>query len=526
MVKYGMRVRWLLFLLLFLLIGIVWMERNFVPVWDGWVFLQCYQHAARIGALLCDGHPSIVPMSVFGAVQLLFPGRVAVTHLTTGLLVCIGIVVFRKLLQTLFRDRLSAGELDLIAMLFGFNPVVVAHIIQPNLDLIMTVLFIVLLYALRTGRRGVVVGVGLAMVFTKETGILLYAVSMGTYGILAVLRGRRADTAQTARLIWYLVPPGIFLLFMALFPPFRNLQVAPVSWQHILVRALTVPPVNAFVAAQLLSGLVINFTWIMGLVLAVRISGWIRAKKTWRTLRDWVAAVGATDPRVYYYLLFAPLLVVLTRIPFYNNPRYMLPVLPVYIILFADALPAVIRRAGNRLVVVCILLVLTIVSLYRTIDPVAILAFGSYRFGRHEVLKMSRYTDPQYGFGKDEGVYNLQFTQYAYLTEAVVAAYGLDAVYVAHTHFTWWNSLGFVDYSSFAPDTLRRTASVHSYPVVFLSPEQAITSSAGEILFLEYPNMRNEEAVNQLLPAFAAADSRRFERSGYSVNVIRMTRRQ
>ena len=102
----------------------------------------------------------------------------------------------------------------------------------------------------------------------------------------------------------------------------------------------------------------------------------------------------------------------LTRIPFVNNPRYMLPALPILIVLFGGSLLNVLRKQSIITIALIMMLVLLTVSSFRTVDPVSKKIMGTFKFGSHEMLQMARYDEPKHGYGRDHLVYNFEFTHF------------------------------------------------------------------------------------------------------------------
>ncbi|MEZ4548259.1 MAG: hypothetical protein R3B51_11315 [Thermodesulfobacteriota bacterium] len=89
----------------------------------------------------------------------------------------------------------------------------------------------------------------------------------------------------------------------------------------------------------------------------------------------------------------------------------MLPVLPVLVILFADSLPIVFRRQTVITGVLAAVLILLGVSSLRTVDPVSKRIMGTFNFGSHEILDMASFGDARGYHGRDQLVYNFEFTE-------------------------------------------------------------------------------------------------------------------
>ena len=151
---------------------------SYIPIWDGWQFSRCYLTAAVSGSLSCFDHSSFIHTFLYSLTQRIDLGNFQLIYTLNLILGIIGLIFLRSLLKYLFKDRLSSININLLTMCFGLNPVFLAHIIQPSLDYTLPIFLIMLLFFLFTGKFLYAGVVGILMVFTKESGVMFYGISV------------------------------------------------------------------------------------------------------------------------------------------------------------------------------------------------------------------------------------------------------------------------------------------------------------------------------------------------------------
>jgi hypothetical protein len=223
---------------------------------------------------------------------------------------------------------------------------------------------------------------------------------------------------------------------------------------------------------------------------------------------------------VYFYLLFIIIIYFLTRIPFVNNPRYMLPLLPILIILLGGSLMNVLRKQSLITVALAALLVLLTVSSLRTVDPVSKKIMDTFKFGSHEMLQMARFEDFKYGYGRDQLFYNFEITQFHYVTEKIFGKIGWGKNLAVAREFTWLSYFGAFDTGS-GHQSLDGEK-VSSLPWMF-SDEITADNAPRELYFISYPNYdrddMNARERARLSLLYDINEVITVENEGYSVDV-------
>lgn len=515
------RAGWLFLLLLAVFAGIPAVYFSYVPIWDGWQFSRCYVSAAVAGSLWCFDHSAFIHTFLFGLTQKPDPGNFYSLYAANIVLGVLGLICLRALLNWLYKDVLSPVNITLLSFCFGFAPVFLVHIVQQSLDYTLPVYLIIVLFFLYSGRFPLAMFAGVLMVFTKESGFMVYGVTVFLFVPLILIKGSLAwkDKKRFLYVTAVLsIPIILFVLYMLITP---ETQVGS-SWLDGIIGMLKFYLVDPVIAAQLVSLLVLNFNWILtGIIAAGLIILGINYSKGRRSERG----LGFYD-RIYFYLLFILFVYFLTRIPMWNNPRYMLPVFPVLVILFADAVSVVFKRQAVVSCVLAVVLALLCVSSFRTIDPVSKKIMGTFEFGSHEMLGMASFENAPGYYGRDQLVYNFEFTEIHFLTEKIYETVGTDKLFVAAPHSTWANALSSINKETgkrmMYGDELVNTRWTFSDALIKrrLFPE--------EIYYIAYPNFEkaNEEQQSQLSYVYDTKEIITVEDDGYSLDVFHYVKKR
>ena len=503
--------------------GIPLFHFSYVPIWDGWQFSRCYLAAATTGSLWCFDHSSFLHTFLFSLTQRIDPGNFQLIYSLNLILGIFGLICLRSLLRYLFGDRLSSANINLITFCFGLNPVFLAHIIQPSLDFTLPIFLIILLLFLFKKRFLYAGAVGILMVFTKESGFMLYGISVALFIPIMIFTdpGLFKDKKRLVRTISLLaLPILLFALYMILTP---QTQIGD-SWIDGIKKMFKFYLWHKVILAQLISLFVINFTWIITSIIIINIFMMILYfLKLLKHKNINKMVLNNRYERIYFYLLLIISCYFLTRIPFVNNPRYMLPVLPILIIIFAGSLVKVLRKQSLITIALTVFLILLTVSSFRTIDPVSKKIFGTFKFGSHDMLEMALFDSPgyKYGYGRDQLVYNFEFTQFHYVTEKILNKTGWQRIFVVAPNANWTK-----DFTTFDISTGRRAIygeRVTSLPLIYSNQISSRNEAPREFFYISYPhfdkNNINEKQRARLSRLYDLVRIIPLENDGYSLDV-------
>jgi hypothetical protein len=407
-----------------------------VPIWDGWQFLhECQLDFAAEPGLRCYGHSAAVYTVLFGGLQKLFGPSPWVSSLVSFALALVAVATVYRLLAHAFGERLPPFARATLSALWLLNPIATSQIVDPGLDLLLAVLAARLFLALVERRWFTAALLGMALEFTKETGVMLYGILTGLAVLDLLVRHLRARPrpkvdrrAVIVRGAALLSPLILFGLYMRAFPPHHD---AGGSWGAVVGEILTASPWTPFVRNQAVSLFVVSFSWVLTLLAGVGALRWLRRGE----------ARPAEQARVLS-LAWAALVacfVIQTRVSAFGNPRYVLPLFVFLLLVAADGVLSLGAR-GSRPVSAGVA-VLFLASLWWTVDPISRWLQGTVSFGGRSMLVMSHAPKDTgcCGAGRDQLVYNLQFLKIGDLSERAVQRFGVEADYVLPAKLTWFH---------------------------------------------------------------------------------------
>ena len=517
--------------------GLLASRLDYVPMWDGYEYASAINAAAaapvRASSLRLGGHTSHAYAVLAITAQSLAPGRYWPVLLLNALLLLVSAIGFARLCKLCFPGRDSEIDRALVTSAFVLQPALLASVVQPGLDLPVVPAFLWTAVLLLRGRWVTAALLGVCLVFTKETGALLYAALVGS---LVLWRPRVAIGARGARSaallrVLALSLPGVVLGSYFLYRASTIGPAEPVVWNagtnmigQSLLRQLIVPRIDRHLATYLAILFVLSFAWVaaagvgVGLVTVIARTA---QRRGWARLRqDFTNA-----PIGYVAILSVTTIYALTRFATYANARYLLAPAPLILLLFLASLFATNLPNGRRRSLLGLLGVLLAVSAVRTIDPVSRLLFGTFPFGDRHLLRMTSISRECCAAGRDQLVYNLEFTTLAALTDDVLSTLRPgDSTVVVLPDSTLWHSLPLLD-----PISNRRTIDASRAlrpPVVEADSAALFARARPAALYIALPNGPAERGLHQLSGAFEVGPEHRFERGPYWISAYRLTPRE
>lgn len=503
-----------------------------VPVWDGRQYFDQLLEAVKGPfdpmAFNLFGHPSMAYFLLVGAPQFLDPGNVPLLHLANALLGALVLVAFHRIVRRVFPDA-GAVETWLLVALMGLNPVFLACMANLNADFGVLVFFLPVLVGFLERRMVLTVVAGIGLVLSKESGLVLFGLAAASHVVFHVLSDREpVGEGRTRRLLrqWPLALP---VLVLAVYFAIRAANPEqPLLWKNqsagSLVTALFTFDLDRPFLANLVVMFVLQFQWVVTL--------WVLAwGARWLWLRRRPAASNPGDHArrmdlAFFAVLFLYALFVLTRYKTYLNARYLLPLFPVWLLIAYASLRALwARRQLIRKALLSLAAGLFLASVFFTVDPVSRAIFGTFPFGRHELLAMTSLTNEYAGLGRDQLVYNLQYLWIGRLEDRFFADVRPTADSSILMHFeAHWYVAGPLD-----PDTCQRT----------MRTEGAVTPQYQRVLDIQLGRIRPETLWYLVFPNFAdhgpeleflssqydVVEERTYEEDGYALRAIRMKRR-
>ena len=430
-------------------IAILQPELHYVPIWDGRVYANCAIEAAANGlagvsmeSLRCAGHPSQGYVVFLALSQLLRFGDVAALHLTNIMLGLLALASIRVVLARVFPDPQAARQLDVVTLLCAVHPVVLSTLLQVNVDFGVYVFFFVALAALLSGRFGWTALAGIFLCFSKETGVLAYALMVGLDAVFRVAPpGTPAERVRRVLPMWVTaIPVALFGVHVVWWnATHAQAAVWKHNWQQGTMDGFRFFDLSEPIFVSYAAGIfLLGFMWVVsGVIGADLVAGGVRV-----TRRLPKRAVPGADPARLAYLgvLTVVLTYLLTSFRTWSNLRYFALIYPLLVIL---AYAALLRLGSGRRVRYAAMAAtgaLFLFAAYRSADPVSRAVYGTFSIGQRDMYRMSSITREYAGPGRDEIVYNLQFTGYHHVQNALFRALQpTDSTAFATSRVARWN---------------------------------------------------------------------------------------
>ncbi len=486
-------------------IVLVWPERGYVPIWDGRVYANCLVDAAARGfsleSLRCAGHPSQGWALLLAAPQVLALGDVRLIHLADVVLGLAALACIRAILARVFPARELSGQLDLVTLICAVHPVVLSTLVQVNVDFGVYAFFFMMLAALLYERYGWAVIAGIFLCFSKETGVLVYAVAIGLYAAFRAMEVREAWPARVRRVLplWPTVIP--LVVFVAHVAAWNHTHPQPAIWKHGWQKGtldgfnfldLSEPVFRSYAAGLF----AIGFMWVVTAIIAtdgaVGLAGIARRRPA--------RPVPGADQRLVAYLtvLTAVVTYLLTAFRTWSNLRYFALIYPLLVILAFAALLRLGVRAHVRTATLVALAALFLVATERSVDPVSRLLYGTFSTGERQMYWMTAFTHEFSGPGRDQLVYNLEFTGYHHVQNALFHRLRpTDSTVIATPRLVRWNIWSQLDAASY-DRTLHRDGVV--VPRYADEADIGAMGNPHDVWFLNFSNHpENDTALENLL---------------------------
>lgn len=308
----------------------------------------------------------------------------------------------------------ARSERGLVTLLFAVTPVVLAYMVGVALDFFLLTWFLLYVKLLLERRFLPAALCATAMAFSKETGLLIFGVSL-PFVLLIFGRGSGGFRRTVHRLWPLLLPLTIYAVLVAL--RHRDLvrsatdsQLCGASLSQILFR-LNLE--RSETQRYLFNVLVLNFQWVLLIPVAIFAARWL-FERAFRASRSDMAT---HEPILVYLLFLLAWIYVFTRCPIFNNCKYIMMALPMYLLLIFWLSRRAIPGLGTRLFFFSGCALLFTISAFRTVDPLSMAYYGTTTFRSRTILcKEGQPVRPEacakwkpHGIKyNDETIYNLQ----------------------------------------------------------------------------------------------------------------------
>jgi hypothetical protein len=514
-------------------LAMLWPERSYVPIWDGRVYASCVIDAARSGlsfeSLRCARHPTQAWAAVLAIPQLLRLGDVRLLHLTDALLGLLALACIRLVLRRVFPEPTLARQLDLVTLACAVHPVVLSTLLQVNIDFGVYVFFFASLAALLEERFFWTAVGGLFLCFSKETGVLAYAVLIGLDAAFRAFGGAGDWRARVKRSLrsWVTVLPLVaFAVHVRLWNATHpDPAVWKHGWQKATIDGFSFFDLNDPIFLSYAAGIfLLGFLWVVSAIIASDLAvGGVRMARR----RPARTVPGADRARLAYLsVLTVVLTYLLTSFRTWSNLRYFALLYPLFVILAFAALLRLGTSSRVRAGALAAIVALFIFAAFRSADPVSRAVYGTFPIGERAMYRMASITGEYAGPGRDELVYNLEFTGYHHVQNALFRRlHPADStVFIAPSLVRWnlWSQL-----DSLSDE--RTMCEERSF-----SPRYGDEASIGrmgnprELWFLEFSNHPDRDGTleNLTRSAWREAGTERVSARGHELVAHHLVRRE
>jgi len=518
-------------------LAVVLPNARFVPLWDSSPYAECVVSAVaspfNLLSFGCFNHPSIVYLFLVGLGQYVDLGNSALLVVVNAALGCLGLFAFHRIASLLAKDEPFLALAAAFAL--AFHPVFLATTVFLNSDFGVVVFFLATLAALLEGRILLTALAGLGLVFSKETGLLLYVTAIGLHGLFALHAAARSAWPSIVRRLSPLAVPVFAFAFYFVLKLTTNGGAAvwvPPTYEarDSVLKMFITFRFDLALLAYLQAIFVLSFAWVTsGIVFLWAVVTAVRAVRRRGTSECEVTVEALESGRLRRFLVVLVVVscYLLTRYQTFLNVRYFLPLYPLLLLLaVVMAVQALLSRPLERVVVAVAVAALNLVSAHRTVDPVSKMAFGTFPFGEHPILRMTAPTRECCGFGRDQLVYNLEFVRFHDAVDELFRTTRprQDAILTAHAQAVDWYMVGAIDTATYGR-TIRPKG---SYKPKVAFPEAIVRGrlAPDELTFIVFPNFDNRLPLSRLAPLYVPVRVSRYGKDGYFMDVLTLARRR
>ncbi len=499
---------------------------DFVPIWDGALYAEETLKSVRddfdVWGLNIAGHPGIGSLLVPALFAKLAGGQLWGLHLGNIALGIVAVISFQCIIDTLFAE-LPRAERSLIALVFSSIPVVAANSINTNLDFGTLVFSLVFLSLLVRRHFWFAALAGGMLVLAKESGVVVWGITLGVYS-LALIFERGYSFKQKVRKLLKISPAFMSIIALIWYIAIRIKKNQGILWNGLGTKGIGTPHdirlpsvYDHVFQAYVATIFSMNFMWIPSIFIMLGFTAFVIKQ----LFRLWHCRFTYRDLLICG--LPCALLIALTTCRTFTNVRYFLPLFPVIILAFAQALQVLIENYRVRMLILGITSAAFLISAFRTIDPISRRIFGTFAFGSHSMLDITSITKECCGRGRDQLAYNLEFTHINHLVNMIYSdlrpseSQPVVLAELANWFLLSWTTLSEPPRRSLFGPNVKPTA-VKLAKEIVSSP-----TPPKSIFWINMPNIDGEAELAVLKGRYITTSERRYDRSGYSLSVFVMT---
>lgn len=347
------------------------------------------------------GHTSMLYSGYLAIGQLLFPNNIYVLNIQNMLLGIVGIIGFRKIMEDLFPKKV--WENTLFTLIFAFNPLFYATTISLNTDMPTLVFSLLVIYAFLQNNLVSILLSSAFLIFSKETGIIIYLSILLSYLLTLGIKKIKINFKNLPAVLTYLLPFLLFLLYY-LFTKGNIHSYDSVSntgnsyefkWDNNGFFTFGINSKNLLIRSFQM--FLMNFGWVGVLLLTISL---IRSFFYKKSIFKFFSSE-QRDKLLFMLCSYLPFITMTLLFLTMDFSRYVVPVVFFNVLILRISIEYLLDRSRYKYPLIVFIITLTVIQVYKPIDPSASLIFGKSFIGKNESSKL-------FGF-RDGLVYNTQF---------------------------------------------------------------------------------------------------------------------
>jgi hypothetical protein len=561
---------------------LLWSRHDYVPMFDGRIYADCIAKVAADPANLagyrCAGHIAESYVAILAVAARLAPRSPLALMLANAFLLLLGAAALWRLTRSVFPDDEHRVGRAFVVGAFLVHPIVLASVVQPGLDLGLLAFSLCALAAAVEGRRWTLVLFGILLIFSKEPGVLLYGaivavwlwrrcasllspddatrVGIAALVLLGFLSLLAADTASALFLLgaagvvarrrrgpavplgrgligallgeWRLAIPVVllfaYLVYYSLFAgAAHGVAGKDVVWTggggrrdlvFALMRGTIFDPATRSSLALMF---VVGFLWVPSAWIVLDLA--IGAVRHARNLPARPLPGVDRSKLVFVLVVLLADVWLLSRFVTFSNARYYLPVFPLGLLAaYASLVRLRVSSLGRGAVLASVMVLLTI-SAIRTVDPVSRAIWGTFPVGNRSLLSITSLRNECCGHGRDQLAYNLEFTEFSSLQDALYERLkASDSTVLVLPENGDWFTVGTLD-SVTHRRTMRSYGTVQ--PKVLMAPD-SYNLMAARAWYVELPFIKDTTYLPLIARRFDVGEPCRVMHGAYALSVREM----
>ena len=312
-----------------------------------------------------------------------------------------------QIIVCMYKD-ISHIEALLLTTLFAFNPLFFGVSLSFSIDFPLIVFLPASICALLYNRMIIFILSGTILVFSKETGALLYFI-MPIYIIFLSLlskislnnRNINSNYSHNNQGNFYLEPcdnthklfnrnvilclsiPAILFILYFIYVGGQLWEAGSMGWNNEGVHAFGFS--RGFIVTRLHQIFILNFGWLQSLIILVYIT------KILLPLNNHFHVFNQYNKAILKLLLSMFLVFIAFNLFYitFNHPRYVL-VSVFFLLIFSHyALMNIFEEEKMRILILSIMIFLSAAQTFKTVDPLSNLIFKTFDFGMHQMLNIN-----------------------------------------------------------------------------------------------------------------------------------------